>query len=339
MNQTAPANDPWDWWRRALAEPHRIGDETLPIHADSPELGFFRIKPKTSGWVPVAFFLDAAGDWAAERGGKPVEPGKVRELWTWACRNPVDYAAYERATNGEGWIDEPVHGIGHNLPVDVDERERLLLEYQGERDQALVFLKSPIADQAAADRAAIWSKRLATIASKADELHGVEKRPFLDGGKRVDDRWRDLREEPSALAKRLKRASDEWLQEQDRLEKERQRLAGIEATRLRREAEAAATAAIQSATPAAMADAGKLVAAATEAERVAAPRPVAAGRTGAKLTLRTFTFAVVSDWTALFVALSEREELRTLMQGFADKAARAGIALPGCAIQSEKRAV
>lgn len=331
--------DEWAWWQRALAEPHRIGDPSLPLHADSPELGFYRINSKRLGrWVPIAFFKDDAGRWCAERDGKPVDPDKVEGLWTWACRNPTTYPAYEKAVAGDGYDDEPPHGIGHNLPADsdMDERDRLWLEFSGERDLALEFLKTPIVVQAEADRAAIWAKRLAEIVRKADGLHEVEKRPHLEAGRRVDDRWRDLREEPLALAKRLKRHQTAFLQELDRQEQERQRAAAVEAERLRREAAAAAAAA---ATPEALADAGKAVAAAKEAEREAEYRPPSAGRVGAKVSLRVTNRAAILDWSALCGALIERQEVKDYLQGLADKAARAGVALPGCQIVQEKRAV
>lgn len=341
MSEPAATLDEWAWWQRAKDEPHLIGTPVLPLHVDSPETGYFRFYSKRlARWVPVAFFMDSAGQWQAERDGDYVPPDRIGTLWHMACRYPVPFEAYERAVKGDGWTDEPPHGIGHNLPGDeIEEIERLKLEFYGERDQAEAFLRQPINDKPAADRAAIWAKRLAEIAGRATALHAVEKRPFLDGGKRVDDKWRELREDPTALAQRLKRAQTEFLREQDRLEQERVVAQRREAARLAREAEEAIRQAAQSQSADQLAEAGKAIAAAKQAEREAEYRPPSAGRTGARVSLRNVTFAHVHDWAALAVAVADHDDMRIALQVKADKAARAGIALPGTTIQHEKRAV
>ncbi|TIS74945.1 MAG: hypothetical protein E5X00_18885, partial [Mesorhizobium sp.] len=142
---------------------------------------------------------------------------------------------------GEPWPDEPPSvSKEHNLPAKTgDLHKDLTLELAAEKETVEGFLKKPISTQEQADQAGVWAKRLAGIATKADEQFNVEKRPWLDGGNAVDDKWRDLRTDAKDLAKKLKRHGEAWLKELDRLEQERQRKAREDADRIRREAEAA----------------------------------------------------------------------------------------------------
>ncbi|WP_246160291.1 hypothetical protein [Aureimonas fodinaquatilis] len=216
------------------------------------------------------------------------------------------------------------------------------IEYLGEAEMAKEFLKSPIKTQDDADKAAVWSKRLATIAKKATDQHRVEKQPSLDEGRRVDERWRDLKDGAKDLSTALKRHMDEFLREQDRLERERQRKAAEDAERTRREAEEAAKAAsaIENEAERAKADEAAAAAkkAAYEAEKEAAARNSSAGRTGAKVALRTFVSAQITDFDALLAALKGRAEVKELVQSLANRAAKSGVDLPGMKIVEERRA-
>lgn len=317
----------WAWWQNALAG--NIGS----IHEGDPQQGYYRTRFKSGPWEPVAIWF-ADGDWHALRGEKTVE---AVDIWTWCCRNPITYEAYTKAIEGAGWDDEPeAPAIGHNLPT--DPFEALKVEFDAEKEQAESFLKLPIKTQADADRAAVWSKRLSTIAKKASDLHKVEKQPSLDEGRRVDNKWRDLKEEPDALSKKLKRHLDEYLREQQRIEMERQRMAREEADRKRREAEEAARAAAQQESAAAAEEARRLQDEAAQAEREAQARNASAGRTGAKVSLRTFVFAEITDYDALLMALKDRPEIKEVVESLANRAARSGVELAGMAIKSEQRA-
>ncbi len=146
-----------------------------PIHDGDPQQGYYRTRFKDKPWEPVAIWFED-GKWHAMRGDRQVD---ASDIWTWCCRNPITYEAYTKAIEGAGWDDEPeAPAIGHNLPS--DPFEALQIEFAAEREQAEAFMKKPITTQAEADRAAIWSKRLSTIAKKATDLHKVEKQPHLD---------------------------------------------------------------------------------------------------------------------------------------------------------------
>ncbi len=329
----------WAWWQNALAG--NIG----PIHDGDSQQGYYRTRFKDKPWEPVAIWFED-GKWYAMRGDHQVD---ASDIWTWCCRNPISYEAYNKAIEGAGWDDEPeAPAIGHNLPT--DPFEALQVEFAAEREQAEAFMKKPITTQAEADRAAIWSKRLSTIAKKATDLHKVEKQPHLDAGRSVDDKWRALKDEPDAISKKLKRHMDAFLQEEARKERERQAAARAEADRIQREADAARVAAEKAAAKNdndaaaiaaqnnAIAEAERLAQQAAAAERDAQARNASAGRTGAKVSLRTFVYAEVTDFDALLMALKDRAEIKEVVETLANRAARSGVELAGMAIRSEQRA-
>lgn len=317
----------WHWWQEALAG--RFG----PIHDSDPQQGYYRTRFKNKPWEPVAIWFEA-DRWNAMRGERAVD---AAEIWTWCCRNPIAYEAYTKAIEGGGWDDEPeAPKIGHNLPE--DPYEALQVEFAAEKEQAEAFLKLPIKTQADADRAAVWSKRLATIAKKATDLHKVEKQPALDEGRRIDDKWRALKDDPADLSKRLKRHMDDYLREQQRIELERRRRAQEEADRKRREADEAARLASVANDDAAADEAKRKQEEAAQAERDAQARNASAGRTGAKVSLRTFVYAEITDYQALLIALKDRPEIREVVDSLANRAARSGVELAGMTIRSEQRA-
>ncbi|MCS0459497.1 hypothetical protein [Rhizobium favelukesii] len=317
----------WAWWQNALAG--SIG----PIHDGDPQQGYYRTRFKDKPWEPVAIWFED-GKWYAMRGDHQID---ASDIWTWCCRNPITYEAYTKAIEGGGWDDEPeAPSIGHNLPS--DPFEALQVEFEAEKEQVDAFLKNPIKTKDQADRAAVWTKRLSTIAKKATDLHKVEKQPHLDAGRVVDDKWRGLKEDPAELSKKLKRHMDEYLREQQRIEMERQRKAQEEADRKRREAEEAARAAAKADNEAAAAEAKRLQDEADQADRDAQARNASAGRTGAKVALRTFVSARITNYDKLVGALKDRPEVREVVETLANRAARSGVELEGMEIASEQRA-
>lgn len=330
--------DVWAWWEKAKADPSKIGTEELPVHHE-PNTGFFRVRTKGGQWEPVQIWKDVFDRWQATRSGVPVDERKVGDLWIWACRQPISEEAYDDALDGKGFPDEPppTPGIGDNSK-DLDPRDALNIEFLGEREAAEAMLRQPITTQDDADKAAIWSKRLADIGKKAEQMHSVEKQPVRDEGKRIDDRWA-FGKDAQYFAKKLKAHQQDFLDELDRRERQRAAEERRKAEEIRRQAAEAAAKAEAEQSPEAMAQAGKLVAEAQEAFRAAEYVPPSTGRTGARVSLRTFTSADVNDWSALIDALKEREEVRELCQKIANKAAQAGFPLPGTTIKTERRPV
>ncbi|WP_169194970.1 hypothetical protein [Devosia sp. MC1541] len=325
MSQVHPD---YAYWSNALAG--NLG----PISDGDPQCGFYRRRLFKDGpFVPVAIWKQD-GAFVALVDGKSAD---AADIWTWVCDKPITEAEYRKVTGGGEWSDEPRKAtVPSNMPA--DPFEALKIEFAAEQEVAAELLAKPVTDQAHADQIAVLTKRLSGIKSKATNLHKVEKQPFLDGGRAVDDKFRDLKEEPDTLTKKLKRHIDPFLLEQQRMEQERQRKAREEAERKQREADEAAAKAAAANDDSAAKEAERLANEAAQAERDAQSRNAAAGRTGAKVSLRTFVSAQITDFDALLMALKDRQEIREVVESLANRAAKSGVELPGMKIASEQRA-
>lgn len=344
--------DQYAWWREALnlagpcGELSREQQAALKISEDAPQPGFYRARSVKGGpFRPVAIWFDASGILVcAFDGNSGSDPAKISKIWTWACRYPVTEQIYRDAASGKPWPDE-VAPVGHNAASTGDNHEDLTREFADDSETAESLLKSPVMTQEQADQVAAFSKRLAAIGKRADEFHATEKRPVLDEAKRIDERWRDLRDGAASMVKRLKGHIDVFLREQRRLEEERQRKAREEADRARREAEESSRKAAESDQQSeaerakAIADAERKAEEAAAAERDAMARQTAAGRTGAKVSLRTFVSARIVDYDAALAALKDRQEVREVIQFLANRAVKSGFDLPGIERVEEQRAV
>lgn len=328
--------DRWVWWQQALKG--KFG----PIHDGTPNQGYFRVRRKDGPWEPVAIWQEEDGTWLAYRDGKEV---RAEDIWTWVCRNPISFEAYEKAMAGGGFEDEPpAPAIGDNSG-DLDPFEALRIEYLGEKEQADEFMKQPVKTQAQADKVAIWAKRLTAIKAKAEGLHKTEKQPHLDAGRVVDDKWRDLKTEPDELSKKLKAHIKPFLQEQIRAEEDRQRKAREDAERIRREAQEAAkqAEAVENTVDRERAkqDAARALQAARDAEQEAEARKVNAGRTGARMSMRTEKIGFVTDYgkaAAALVAMKHPDMLAEIDR-LAKAAGKKNFPFDGMEIKEEERVV
>lgn len=73
---------------------------------------------------------------------------------------------------------------------------------------------------------------------------------------------------------------------------------------------------------------------AQEAEKAAEVRNAQAGRTGAKVSLRTEKRAKIVDFDACLLALKERAEVKELIQSLANRAVKSGFSLPGVEVET-----
>jgi len=340
----------WRWWQEALKSPGKIGTPDLPIHANEYQLGYYRCRRKNGPWEPVGIYPDDDGVVVGFRSGLQVLD--LNDLFLWCCRYPISYEAYVKALEGGGFDDEPAPAptIGHNSG-DADPFDALMMEYLGEKEMAEEFLKQPVKTKADADRAAIWADRLKKIASKAVAFHKVEKQPFLDGGRAVDEKWRGLKEEPGTVVDALRAHVKPYFAELKRQEEERQRLAREKADAERREAEEKARAAREAA---AKAEEGDLAAEqarqeaieatrrAKEAEKETEARKISAGRTGSRMGYRTETVYVVADYVKAATAIlsmkgDNSKDLEKEIERLAKKVMKAGVPLEG--VEAQEREV
>lgn len=314
-------NDPYAYWKDALDG--KFG----PVHDGDPQPGFYRKRKFKNGpWQRVAIWPDTdAGGMQALVDNDPVDPS---DIWTWCCQNPITEAVYRTVETGGQWPDEPpaAPGIGHNMPGD-DPHDALKAELAGEQEIATEFLGKPVEIQEDADKAAVWAKRVADIGKRAEEHRKTEKAPILEAGRAVDAKWNEVVTAAKDLTARLKKHVEPFLIAKKREEEERARKAREEADRLRREA--------AEADEAARAEALKK---ADETEKVAAAKNSQAGRTGARVALRTVYVAVITDYDACYAALKDHPDMRAFVQQLADRACRAKVPLAGVEYQKEERA-
>lgn len=338
--------DRWAWYFAALKDPESIGKTLLASESD-PQQGYFRARFKDGQWEPVAlFYPDGSDQLVGYRNGREVED--INALWLSCLRHPISYEAYEKAMAGDGFDDEPPLPRDHNLSSD-DPYDALWQEFLGEKEMAEEFLKKGIHTQEDADKVAIWKDRIMKIKSRAQGFFKAEKQPVLDEGRRIDERWRPLAHDrdsdTSAMIEKIRLGMEGFFQKKKAAEQERQRKA-------REEAEAAHRAALEAARKAQESDqqsaierekarqeADRLAAEARAKEQEAAARKVSAGRTGARTSIRVEKKGEITDFDALLTALKDRAEIRDLVQSLANRAAKAGVALPGMKIVEVEKVI
>jgi hypothetical protein len=333
--------DRWDWWRRALTDLSKVGSKELPVHESHPQQGYYRSKAYKDGpLLPVAIWFTEEGDLVAYRNGKEIDP---HDIWTYCCRAPVTVEEYDAVMAGGNWSDEPpIAKIGDNSGSD-DPFEALNIEFEGEKETAEEFLKKPVKTQTDADKVGIWAKRLSSIKSRAEDLHRVEKQPNLLEGRRIDDKWRGLKTDPDALAKKLKQHTQPFLTAKKREEEDRARKEAEKAAELRRKAAEDAKKAEDEAREqlektgevdlekAAAAEAQKLetIRQAQQAEASAKVKNASAGRTGSKISVRTEMRARIVDYDKAHMALKGHKEMKELVATLAQRAVKAGVDVDG----------
>lgn len=311
----------WAWWQEALKG--NFG----PASESHPEQGYYRTRRKGGQWEAVAIWWDEeSGKWLGYRGGQ--EARDVNELWVWSMRYPITADAYDKAMAGGGFDDEPPAPLGHNSG-DADPFEALRIELAGEMDTAADFLKQPVATQAEADKIGIWAKRVGEIAKRAEQQRVVEKEPHLAASRAVDTKWRPVIDDAKDFGAKLKRHVEPFLIAEKRKAEEAARKAREEAERQRAAAQAEQDAERRAAA----------LQAAQEAEKVAEPKNASAGRTGARVSIRTEKRARIVDFDACLAALKTHKDLIALVEQLAQRAVKAGVSLAGVEVEEVEKAV
>lgn len=307
----------WGWWQAALKDPSAIG-KRLAVHEGDPQQGYYRTRFKGGRWEPVAiFYPDGSDQMVAYRDGREVP---ADEVWTYACRYPVSYEAYNAAMDGKGWPDDdavvakqvqpPEPGIGDNSG-EVDEAEKL-------KDQIEAAVKgvdayAAIKDDETAAKAQSLRNRLNELSGDADKKRDALKRPHLDAGAAIDKKWMPLVKSAKAGADKVRAAMDAW--ETEKLRRQRAKEAQ-EAEALRLQQEAA-----QAATPASEAPQVDL---APAPQTIAAPTQIRASYGKAASVSAKIVVDQVTDWPALAVYMSNHKECQDLLRQLAQRALDAG---------------
>lgn len=299
---TAAAN-PFDWWRANLrGEIDRLDLGHAPC-------GFFRLRKRDGDLLPVAVWQEEGVRWAKVGTEEPIclaegEQEFCERVIAFCWRSPITEEVYFAVSEeGAPWPDLPPERTADYANMPSDPLEALRIELEGERIEAEAWLSgSPIADQAAADRAANWALRFAEMEKRAHEGRRAEKVPHEKAAKEVDARWRPVQDGAAALKARLTEAQTPFLVE-----------------KRRREAQERAAAA----------QAGEAVRPAASAS---------AGTAGRKTSLRVVRTAEIDDFDAALMAAKDHPDVRALIQQIANRSAASGIALPGTRIVTTEKA-
>lgn len=308
----------YTFWRNALA------GKAQPVHEGEPQCGFWYQRQKDGPRVPVAIYRPPDDDELIALVG--TEPGRVGDpvdLWTWVCQHPVTEEIYREVFRTGAWPDDPPPAPEIEED-DADPFTAISTALAGELKNAEVFLEDPIKTKEAADKAAAWAKQVGDLAKKADTSRKSEK----EAGRAVDDKWRDVIEDAKDLTKRLKEHITPFLKAQAQAETARQKQEADKAAELRKKAAEAND-------PDTIQDLNEKAA---EAAKAAEKKSTAAGRTGAKVSLRTHTIAVITDFDACYAALKSHPDMIGFVQTLADRACRAKVPLAGVEFQEEQKA-
>lgn len=299
----------YDYWKTALSG---NPDESL-IQPGVVECGYWR-KPERAGhYAAIATWRDPEHGIIASVEGRVqiADAIFIEKVFAWAVKHPVTEEAFNLHKETGRWPDEApeVKSSRQNYPD--DPFEQLMIELETEKSEAEEFLKEPIKTKERADQAAAWADRLSNHAKKAENLRKVEKEPFLEGGRKIDAKWKVAVDGFGSLVKAFKAAVTPFLRE------EQARIA--EEARKAREAQQVTS----------------------QSESPKKPMPKAkAGNFGRSMTLREFKTAKIINYDELVQAIKEYPEVKELAQKIANRVvANACVALPGTEIHIEKKAV
>jgi hypothetical protein len=325
---------PWGWWQAALKNPAAIG-KTLPVHDGDAQQGYYRAKNKDKTFDPVAiFYPEGSEQLVAYRAGREV---RAEDIWSWCCRYPVSYEAYNAALEGKGWPDddkvvaaqlaalapapaaEPT--VGDNSG-NVDEAETLKDQIDAAKKGASAY--ESIKDDATLAKAQSLRSRLLELKGDAEKKHKKEKEPHLEAGRAVDKRWLPLAKDAEAVAKSIRTAMDNWetekLQERRRQERaaEKARLDAIEAAR-------------QSHPD------GEVIEAPPPVERAPAPAPAPIKGSYGKAASVSIKKVVtdVTDWTKLAAFMIGHPDMQSCLRDLAQRAIDKGHDVPGVTVEEK----
>jgi hypothetical protein len=256
----------WDWYRRALASPDQIGTDALPVHPDTPQIGYYRMRRGGAKgmWDPVAIFAHGAELMAVIGPWKTGDRKPAVDVWASCCRFPVAHPTYvEVAQNGKPWPDsiralievkpDPVPaaadadeaGIGHNSgkdPVDA------LTELTELADEVLTDARNDLQklgpvdltkwQKADADRMQNHVTAIRALKAKVEPARNAATQPLHKAWKDEVARWKPIEDRIEAAINYLNEAVQAFVRaEEARILAERE--AAAKAERERQEAERA----------------------------------------------------------------------------------------------------
>lgn len=311
--------DIWQWWRDALA-----GKGTV-IDADAPQCGFYKMRDGKDGpWLPVMIRMDGNIMRCRVGDNSDADPFKV---WTWCAGRPISKEDAKVAFETGHFPGDAPAAIGDNSG-DLSLAEQIK-DYAA---QALGWLKKHgIKDTASKDQAANYRQELLRLRKEADSQRVAEKKPHDDAAKAVQAKWVPLIYEADAAAETLRGELGAFMVAEKRAAEK----AAREKYEVEQRAAAAARAEVEAQRAKLMRD--DPIAALTSPEPESPPAPLppepvkvqAGGQRGRKTGLREVTRYVVTDHKAALAFFADSEDVRELIGKLAERASKAGVAVPG----------
>lgn len=232
-------------------------------------------------------------------------------------------------------------GLHHNNPPIF---ETLSAEADGLLVDARERCKAPL-DAAMADLLGKTTGDLRAIAKRLDAAFEEEKRPHLEAGRAVDEKWRGIRQSVKTAIDFIGKRLSDYLAEQNRLRREAEAKARAEAEEKQRAAEAAEAKAKQSgdlnATLAAQKAMAQADEAAAEAKTLKGSAKVGGGDGARAVSMRKFYSAQIVNKKAALNFFSNDKRIIDALQACADEACRKtpNDPPPGVKTHIEERAV
>lgn len=324
-----------------IYQPYRdmLLGKDVPVHSDEPYPGRYKLKGTDGRFLPVAIGPDQFGNLTALVDGLPRNPVAI---WMFCAKNPVTQDAYKfRKENGR-WPDEPEPVVRSNMPS--DPFDALLAEIESMSAQAENLLtKNPeIKNQTTCDLFRNCQAQLLALNKRADAMHETEKRPALEQGKAIDERFR-FRATVKVLTERLRQRFGAFMAVEERRQQEEARRK-FEAERAAAEAERQR---IEEQQAQLMQDdpIQALTSPPVELpEMPTAPEPVkvqAGGGFGRKSGLRTDWLGQIEDYQAALAHFSEHPDVRAAVEKLVKqtvKTSKGTAKIPGVKIVEERRA-
>jgi hypothetical protein len=333
--------DDYRYWRDALRWRADPANTPMPdFDARKPEVGFYRGQRQEA----VAIWRVASGviakviSWGKD--GKASVATYDREdiiadnVFAFCCRHPIAHDVYNEAVRNGRWAEQitqagiaanetrtnadesDTRGIGDNLPTSPEGSLEAELAERLEQANAFVrSIKAKVENQGDADKVANYGMAIADIEKRAEAAREAEKKPFLEGGRKVDAKWSSILVRASMAKANLKSMLTSWLSKKKRAQAERQEREEQERLDARSRGEPADL-------------------------RRAEPSESVAGTQGGRISLRTRTLYEVSDLKALVTFLTSLNQPPTdfveAARKSGEKLAKAGMVIPGLVIRSEE---
>jgi hypothetical protein len=188
-----------------------IGSDELPVSADRPQPGFYRMRRGIRApWECVAIF-ERDNAIVALVDGNEVPPNSV---WHWCCTNPITEDAYHHARETGQWGDLDDTILVLQAKDALPDRFKPSAPHQRLKQQidlavGAAAIYSGNLDEVSSLKAQSLRAKLLELAGTADKLREAEKRPALEQCKLIDGVWMPLvkgsREAAGTIRKALSR--------------------------------------------------------------------------------------------------------------------------------------